>query len=182
MAKKADLTDSDWQIAIGYASGMTQEAIAEHLGVSSETIRLRKQDPERHQLDRRTALAEAILARQWAKKLAREGESAEERLKGFFDRSFRVSEALLRKIEAQGDGAEVADLMEVHKNFTMWAAKFAASEKPKHVKTEIAGEVTHTHVIDFDEALRIHQTEKEIAQLRVTPALPPANVEEAVLV
>lgn len=105
---------------------------------------------------------------------------AEDRIKAVFDRSFRITERLIDKAEEMGDEITVEQAMEIHKNITMWAAKFAASEAPKRV--EVKGAFDHKHqVVIHDETvaalafLNDHMTSKVLPHSNL-PALPEAQV------
>lgn len=163
--------DVDWKIAVCLGLGMSQEKCAEHLGITRQTIfNHTKKDPEFFQSA--VATVKAIRDLTQTANISSAALAAEDRIKSFFDRSFRLSEQLLT--EAEQNGADPAQLMEIHKNFTMWAAKFAASEAPKRMKFE--GSIEHEHkLID---ATVIARLEAVMREQKLLPETIDAEVVE----
>jgi predicted transcriptional regulator len=114
-------------------AGMSVEKTAEFVGLSANTIR-NHIDGNRAYIMGVKAEQEAVMAVSAAKKVEEIVRPAEERIKSFFDRSFRLSERALARAEAEGD-----------KDFTQWSAKFSASEAPKRL--EVDGGVEYVHTI-----------------------------------
>jgi predicted transcriptional regulator len=123
---------------------MTVEKTAEFLGVVANTVRNRI-DGNRAYIMGVKGEVESVLAVSAAKKVEEIVRPAEERIKSFFDRSFRLSERALQRAEEAGDDIDIKSLMAIHKDFTQWSAKFSASEAPKRL--EVGGGVEHVHTI-----------------------------------
>ena len=109
--------------------------------------------------DKVRAFVEARLAERDAKSAARTANkssdliaSAQDRIKGLFDKAFLVSERAVNRALEMGDDIGYEQALEVHKSFTTWAAKFAASEAPKRL--EMAGRVDHQHHLVADSTIQ----------------------------
>lgn len=137
---KTAYSDSDLKIIAGLAIGLTIEKIADLAEISVSTVKRRKSATE---IARGEAIMRGLIAQGETKTLEKVARDANERMTDVFDRAFALSEKLLNKAEALGDGATVEQLADIHKNFTMWAAKYKLSEAPKRLRHE--GSVSHLH-------------------------------------
>jgi DNA-binding CsgD family transcriptional regulator len=142
--RKVGESEQDRKIGMCLGAGMSVEKTAEFVGLSANTIR-NHIDGNRAYIMGVKAEQEAVMAVSAAKKVEEIVRPAEERIKSFFDRSFRLSERALARAEAEGDNIDIKSLMAIHKDFTQWSAKFSASEAPKRL--EVDGGVEHVHTI-----------------------------------
>ena len=152
---------------------MSVEKTAEFLGVAPNTVRNRI-DGNRQYVMAVKAETESVLAVSAAKKVEELVRPAEERIKSFFDRAFRLSERALERAEAQGEDIDIKTLMAIHKDFTVWSAKFSASEAPKRL--EVGGGVEHVHTIGGEVVDRLTAFMSRHENL-----LPPAAIEAEVV-
>lgn len=143
---------------------MTQEAAATYLNCTRQTIQNHlKRSPDFFSPS--IASVRAIKNSLTSGSVAEVVEEAQTRIKRMFDRSFLLSEKLLERAEELGDEASIEQLMEIHKNMTMWAAKFAASEAPKRLKVEGGATIEHIHVMSFAEARNAITAKAEIERI-----------------
>jgi hypothetical protein len=155
---------------------MGVEKAAEHVGIAPNTVRAHL-DTNRQYIFTVKSEVEAILAVSAARKVEEIVKPAEDRIKSFFDRSFRLSEKALQRAEEMGDDIDPKLLVAIHKDFTVWASKFAASEAPKRLQME--GSVQHDHRL-IGEATIERLTSFMAKHDRLLPAGP--EVIEAVVV
>lgn len=146
--RRNDLGDDRLRVAIGYGFDFTNEKTAEFAGVSESTAKRWKQDPDILAIVGHVAAARALSGAFGVDaSVGKLAERAEDRIKAVFDRSLRLTERLLQQAEMAseqpGEGV-LPLLMEIHKNITVWAGKFAASEAPKRV--EMKGSIDHAHI------------------------------------
>jgi DNA-binding CsgD family transcriptional regulator len=147
MTRKIGESEQDRQIGICLGSGMSPERAATHLGVAANTVRNHIATNGDYILKVKSE-TETILAVNAAKKVADVVGTAEERIKGLFDKAFRLTERAIQKAEDKGDDIELSELMEIHNRITVWASKFAASEAPKRL--EVNGSVEQVHTLSGD--------------------------------
>jgi hypothetical protein len=150
--------DTDVLAAIAHALGMSWAETASLLNVGESTLynRSAKNAPF---YDKVRAFTEARIAERDARAAARTANkssdliaSAQDRIKGLFDKAFLVSERAVHKALEDGDDITYEKALEVHKSFTTWAAKFAASEAPKRLQME--GQVNHNHRLVADSTIQ----------------------------
>lgn len=142
MPKEPKGPDFDWQAAVCMGLGMSEEKTAAYIPVDRKTIR-------RHRAKIPGLWAERIAFVRGVKENfltavaeARNG-NAEDRIKSLFDRAFRLTEKAITKAEQLGDELTLKELIQIHREFTVWSASFAASEAPKRL--QVSGEIEHKH-------------------------------------
>ena len=154
--RKVGHNEQDQKIGIALGAGMSVEKAAEFVGIAPNTLRAHLDTNGTYILAVK-AETETALALTASKKVQDVVKPAEDRIKSFFDRSFRLSERALAEAERQADEAEkggadnkvdLKALMAIHKDFTVWAAKFSASEAPKRM--EMTGSVEQVHTLSGD--------------------------------
>jgi hypothetical protein len=172
--EKGTRTLDEKRLRIGVALGMgnTPHNVGELAGITDRTVDHWKKDPEVQWVQQIVA---EIHSCSRAAMVQREAISASERIKWVFDRSFAITERAIDRVEALGDEAKHADLMEIHKSITMWAAKFVVSEAPKRLEVDSKSEVTYQHVVSLSEANNMLARREEVFRVRPAievPALP----------
>jgi hypothetical protein len=145
---RAGENEFDRKLGIALGTGMSVEAAATFLDCSPGTVRNHLDSINRAYIMGIKAETEAALAVTASKKVTDVLKPAEERIKSFFDRSFRLSEKALERAEAMGEEIDLRALMAIHKDFTTWSAKFSASEAPKRL--EVNGSVEQVHTLSGD--------------------------------
>lgn len=154
--RATDQTDALGPVFLGL--GLTWEEAADQLGVSRNTLYNRSaKNPTQFEAIR-SKVAAAVATRdaktlsQATGKTADMVATAHDRISGIFDKSFRLTERLIQKAEAEGDDVSLDRLMEIHKNITVWSSKFIVSEAPKRLQME--GNVEHSHRMVSDDTIQ----------------------------
>lgn len=157
------LTDDRLKAAVAFGFGATQEEAAEFCGKSVSTAKRHKEDPVLKQISEAIAAYKSIQESKQVKSAVSEAiESAEERIKRLFDKATRLTERAVQKVEDKGDEATVEELMEMHKQITVWASKYTASEAPKRLQVEGSVQHEHKHFLPYSEVKRAILVGKEI--------------------
>lgn len=133
--------DTDLKIGFGRALGISLEKLSEICGVAVSTISRRVQEIR---VQRAESIGRMMVAQQGAKIAEDVARSASERMKGVFDKSFQLTERLIKKAESMGDDISLETLMDIHKNLTVWATRYTLSEAPKRI--QMSGGQIHAHV------------------------------------
>jgi hypothetical protein len=176
LAKAKD--DLDIKFGICSGVGLTVEATAELCDVSRTTFyEHTKKNLAAFDRWRRFGEQLKLKAIEPAVKKAEVASTNEERMSAVFLRGLSLSEKLLQKIEDKGEEATIEELRDIHKQFTRWAAPWAASQAPKRVQIE--GEVVHAHTMLDETATRLTGF---LGKYEAMGLLPPAEVEEAEIV
>lgn len=170
--------DLDIKFGICSGIGLTVEATAELCDVSRTTYyeRTKKNLPTFNRWHdfaaklRERAIAPAI-------KKAEVASTNEERMSAVFLRALTLSEKRLERAEALGEEISDEELRAIHKDFTKWAAPWAASQAPKRI--QVGGEVVHTHTLLDDTAVRLTAF---LHKYEAAGLLPPAEAVEAEIV
>ncbi len=134
--------ETDWQLAVCLGLGMSQLKSAEYVGITDRTL-LRHKANSPEFFDRNVAFVRGVKENALTNIVAARSEQAEDRIKGLFNRAFKLTEKAIERAEKDQDDLTLAELIKIHKEFTVWSASFAASQAPKRV--EVKGEVEHTH-------------------------------------
>lgn len=164
--------------AIALGLGFTNEEAAKFAGKSIDVVKRYKTDPPVQTVIAHVEAAVAIgRSKSIGEAVSDASEAAEDRIKRLFDRTFKLTERLVQKAEELGEDATAADLMDIHKNITMWASKFAASEAPKRFDVNSKSTQLHVHVFSLAEAGNLLATKKELASLQ-----PKALIAEATVI
>jgi hypothetical protein len=170
--------DLDQRLGICIGLGLTAEAAAEFCDVSRATYYNRTaKDPATFSRWRDFAakLREKAIAP--AIKKAEAVATNEERMSSVFLRALTLSEKRLERAEQLGEEISDEELRAIHKDFTKWAAPWAASQAPKRI--QVNGEVVHTHQLLDETAIRLTAF---LQKYEPTGLLPPAEVVEAEVV
>lgn len=168
MSRRSGCDELSHRVAVGRALGWTLERIAESTERSVSTIHGRTSDPEVVQLE---ALTRTMLAQSEAKSVEKAVKTAKERMAFIFDASFRQTELLLQKAEAKGDELTIDQLMEIHKNITVWATKYELSEAPKRMQVEGSHTHTHVHTLSLAEAENVIATRRQLTSVQERPLI-----------
>ncbi len=167
--------------AIGLGMGFTNDEAAKFAGKSVDVVKRYKTDPP---VQKVIAHVEAAVAIQRSKSIgeavAGASEAAEDRIKRLFDRTFKLTERLVKQAEDAGDALTLAELMDIHKNITVWASKFAASEAPKRFDVNSKSTQLHVHVLSLSEAGNLLRTRQELQSLQPKALIAEANVIDVV--
>lgn len=141
--RRKDLDDDRLKTGIAFGFNASQEDTAEFAGKSLSTVKRWKTDPEIIRVSEAVAAYKSIDASKRVKNAVTEAVgNAEDRIRRIFDRATRLTERAVERVEALGDNATIEELMEMHKQITVWASKYAASEAPKRISVE--GTMEHT--------------------------------------
>lgn len=177
MAKGDDLQLERFAICRGL--GLTVEETVSACGLSSNQTYYNRTAKDAARFDALRTFTEARAEQIVAKRVGKISTSVsnEERIGQLFGRALALSERLLSKAEEKGDDITLDELSEIHKTFTQWAAKYAASEAPKRI--QVGGQVEHVHVL-ADET--VDRLTKSLEKAERFGLLPPATVVEAEIV
>lgn len=165
-------TFDDAELKLGIARGLdlTVEKSAEAASISLSTANRWIVDDKIKRLISITRTAAAGRAEKVATDVVR---TAQQRMMWVFDEAFKLTEKLIEKAKEKGDKLTSEELMEIHKNITVWAAKYNVSEAPKRLESYNQNTHVHAHVIGFADAANILATRQMIAGAQ--PQLPPQD-------
>ncbi len=172
------LSGEQIRAAVARGLGFSHAKVAEFSCVSESTVKRWQSTPEYDSLVSVVAECNAIFRSTATQEtLADATKSAAERVASLFDRAFKLTEKLIAKAEQDGDSATIEDLMEIHKNITVWAAKHVVSEAPKRMQIESTNKHEHVHVFSLAEAENLLATKNELARVQ-----PKALIAEAIVI
>jgi len=137
----------DWKIAICFGLDQTQNATADLLGVTRQTV-ANHVSANPTFFDILVPFVKTLEATRQSKNVTLVAEKAELRIKRMFDRAFAITERLIKKAEDLGDKITIEQAMEIHSKITVWASKFTASEAPKRSDQT----TTHTEIHKMDDS------------------------------
>lgn len=165
-------TFDDKELKLGIARGLdlTVEKSAEAAEVSMSTANRWILDDKIKRLISITRTVAAGRAEKVATDVVR---TAQQRMMWVFDEAFKLTEKLIEKAKEKDDKLTTEELMDIHKNITVWAAKYNVSEAPKRLESYNQNTHVHAHVIGFADAAHILETRRIIAAAQ--QSIEPSN-------
>jgi hypothetical protein len=172
----AELEEKVLPLAIAAGAGLSVDDITALCDVATQTYYNRQSDPDaKTYFERWKAFTSTAVEKEVERRVRKieASVSAEQRMSDVFLRALTLSEKRLKRAEELGDEITDDELKAIHKDFTRWAAPWAASQAPKRI--EMGGTVSHVHTLVDETVNRIAAfAEKYQGQF-----LPPADVVEA---
>lgn len=159
--KVGDVLGLSIKCAIARGVGLTLQQTADVTQTSMSSVQRYLRDdicPEIEAFTRGAAAMNHTIAVEGVQK------SATDRMEWVFDNSFKLTERLIKRALDKGDEATAEELMEIHKNITVWAAKYRMSEAPRRLQIDATHAHEHKHVVTLSEAKNILETRELIAQ------------------
>lgn len=163
-------TFDDKELKLGIARGldMTLEKSCEIAEISMSTGNRWIVDDK---LKRLIALTKTVVAQRTEKMTSEVVRTAQQRMMWVFDEAFKLTEKLIEKAKGRGDELTAEELMDIHKNITVWAAKYNVSEAPKRLESYNQNTHVHAHVIGFGDAENILRTRQMVDAAQSLPVI-----------